>query len=137
MQRICDYNKPDESLKEQLWEDMINESSRDTLMETKNKVQGFFQRSHQLEMIKPYFSKFYEVLPGIVDKRDREFAEIFMNNLSPAFMAREEDEQAFKAMLEGPVAAKHEFFMLFLKKQLENITITQKSRHLCETYKTD
>ena len=92
MQRICDYNKPDESLKEQLWEDMINESSRDTLMETKNKVQGFFQRSHQLEMIKPYFSKFYEVLPGIVDKRDREFAEIFMNNLSPAFMAREEDE---------------------------------------------
>lgn len=67
-------------------------------------------------MIKPYFSKFYEVLPNIIDKRDREFAEIFMNNLSPAFMAREEDESAFKAMLDGPVAAKHEFFTLFLKK---------------------
>jgi len=60
-----------------------------------------------------------------------------MNWLSPAFMAREEDEVAFKTMLDGPVAAKFDFFMIFLKKQLEAISITQKSRYLCETYKTD
>jgi len=42
VQRICDYNVPDPEMKEQIWEDLINENSRDTLMETKNKVQGFF-----------------------------------------------------------------------------------------------
>jgi len=39
----------------------------------------------------PYFDKYYETLPLIVEKRDREFAEQFMSILSPAFMARESD----------------------------------------------
>lgn len=107
------------------------------LIETKNKLQGFFQRSHQLPLIEPYFKKFYEVLPHVIANRDREYAENFMNFLSPAFMAREEDEIAFKKMLDSPAAEKNDFFQLFLKKQLETISITQKSRHLCETYKTD
>jgi len=39
-----------------------------------------------------------------------------MNWLTPAFMAREEDEAAFKTMLDGPVAAKYDFFSIFIKK---------------------
>jgi len=38
VQKICDFNLPDEALKEQLWEDLTNDNSRDTLIETKNKV---------------------------------------------------------------------------------------------------
>ena len=42
IQRICEYNKPEEQLKETLWDDLTNDDSKDTLKESKNKVQGFF-----------------------------------------------------------------------------------------------
>ena len=58
-------------------------------------------------MIQPYFEKYYEILPEIVEKRDREFAEIFMSNLSPAFMAREVDEKKFKHLMETANTEKH------------------------------
>ena len=47
----------------------------------------------------PYFEKYYATVQKVVDQRDREFAEVFMNGLSPAFMAREQDESAFKELL--------------------------------------
>ena len=51
-------------------------------------------------MLIPYFDKYYETLPLIVEKRDREFAEQFMSILSPAFMARESDEANFTKLLD-------------------------------------
>ena len=51
-------------------------------------------------MLINYFDKYYETLPLIVEKRDREFAEQFMSILSPAFMARESDEANFTKLLE-------------------------------------
>jgi len=39
------------------------------------------------------------VLEKIVEIRDREFAESFMNHFSPAFMAREIDEKSFSEIL--------------------------------------
>ncbi len=43
----------------------------------------------QPELIAPYFEKYYAQLKRVIDTRDREFAECFMQGLSPAFMARE------------------------------------------------
>jgi hypothetical protein len=60
-----------------------------------------------------------------------------MAHCSPAFMGRKEDEVAYKAMIDGPSAQANDFFSLFIKKQIEIIDLTQKSRTLCETYKTD
>jgi hypothetical protein len=76
------------------------------------------------------------VLEKIVETRDREFAESFMNTLSPAFMARETDEKSFGDILARTTTSK-EFFVLFLKKQMETMDVTKKSRILCETYKID
>lgn len=58
-------------------------------------MQGFWQRKQQLELITPFFERYYQILEHIVETRDREFAEQFMNNLSPAFMALEQDEKNF------------------------------------------
>ena len=69
----------------------------------------------------PYFEKYFDVLGEIVEKRDREFAERFMNIFSPAFMARESDEKAFRDLLRNPAYAERNFFILFLKKQMEII----------------
>lgn len=61
-------------------------------------------------------AKFYEVLPRMVDKRDRQFSEVFMAHCSPAFMGRKQDEDAYKAMLDGPIASANDFFSIFIKK---------------------
>ncbi len=71
-----------------------------------------------------------------MEVRDREFAESFMNTLSPAFMARDVDEKHFADLLARTNPDK-EFFILFLKKQIETMDVTKKSRILCETYKMD
>ena len=76
------------------------------------------------------------MLESIVETRDREFAESFMSILSPAFMARDVDERNFQILLDKQ-SGSHEFFTLFLKKQVETIEVTKKSRHLCENYKMD
>ena len=88
-------------------------------------------------MIQPYFEKYFDALGEIVDKKDREFAEIFMNQMSPAFMARDSDEQNFRDYLRNPAYKDRNFFILFLKKQMEVIETVRKSRHLCETSKLD
>jgi len=55
------------------------------------------------------------VLENIVELRDREFAESFMNSLSPAFMARDIDEKSFGDILSRTNPAK-DVFIMFLKK---------------------
>lgn len=51
-------------------------------------------------------------------------------------MAREQDESAFKELLNRTTDDTH-FFTIFLKKQVELIEIIKKSRQLCETFKID
>ena len=90
-----------------------------------------------MDLIQGYASKYYQVLPRMVEKRDREFTEKFMNIMNPCFLAREEDEKEFAAMRETDAAKSHDFFDIFLKKQLETIDLTKRSRYLCETFKQD
>lgn len=59
-----------------------------------------------------------------------------MNGLSPAFMARDSDDVAFKDLQEKCNKEK-DFFSIFLKKSIESVEMTQKSRVLCESYKID
>jgi len=87
-------------------------------------------------LIAPYFEKYYAILEHIVETRDREFSEAFMDQMSPAFMARDQDEKCFQAMLER-CTPERQFFALFLKKQIETMEVTRKSRYLCENYKMD
>lgn len=100
-------------------------------------MKGFFQRNTQLDLIQPYFEKYFDALGEVIEKKDREYAEIFMNQLSPAFMARDSDEQAFRDYLRNPAFKDRNFFILFLKKQMEVIETVRKSRSLCETSKLD
>ena len=72
----------------------------------------------------------------MIDTRDREFAECFMNGFSPAFMAREQDETAFKELLDRCTDDTH-FFTIFLKKQVDLIELIKKARTLCETFRID
>lgn len=134
--KVCDWSLPDEALKAQLWDEITDSAHTCTLMEFRQKLRGFWQRDQQLDLIKPYFDRYYKVVEKIINERDREFAEVFMMATSPAFMARDEDLKSFEDILDRTSEEKN-FFILFLKKQIETIGITKKSRTLCETFKTD
>lgn len=135
--KICDFSLPDPALKEQLWKEITDAQTTDTLSELRNKISGFQQRKQQLDLMSPYFEKYYGMVNKIVESRDREFAEVFMAHLSPAFMAREEDNTAFGELLKNANEEKYEYFVLFLKKQIEAIDVIKRSRNLCETFKLD
>lgn len=80
--------------------------------------------------MEPYFEKYYSMLNKVVETRNREFAEIFMEHMSPAFMARDSDLEQFNKILKE-ANPETEFFILFLKKQIEVIEVSQRSRKLC------
>ena len=136
VKKVLDWILPDSDLKKRLWEDITESQSKESLMDLRLKMQGFMAGREQKDLIQPYSEKYYAILKKVVDTRDREFAEAFMNNLSPAFMAREQDESAFRELLNRTTDDTH-FFTIFLKKQVELIEIIKKSRQLCETFKID
>jgi len=70
----------------------------------------------------------------VANTRDREFIEIFMNFLSPAAMARDEDLKQFKAIQEK-ANKDQDFFQIFLKKQIELIEVSQRAKALCAKFK--
>ena len=46
VQKILEWSLPDEALKTRLWDEIVDSTSTDSLMDTRNKIQGFWQR-HQ------------------------------------------------------------------------------------------
>jgi hypothetical protein len=131
VQKVVEYSLPDASLKERLWAELTDLESKDSILESQQKLSGFWSRYQQFDLIEPYFDKYYAVLHEICEKKDREFTQIFMVGLSPAFMACESDEGQFKALLEKANPEKH-FYVQFLKQQLEFIETARKARKLCE-----
>jgi hypothetical protein len=111
---VCELSLPDAALKAKLWSDLVDLESKDSVLETQQKIAGFWNRYQQFDLIEPYFEKYYEVLHEIVEKKDREFVQVFMAGCSPAFLARDVDEQNFKELLEKANPEKH-FYKQFLK----------------------
>jgi hypothetical protein len=62
-------------------------------------------------LITPYFEKYFDVLGEVVENKPREFAEKFLNTFSPAFMARDSDEKAFRDYLRNPSYKDKPFFV--------------------------
>ena len=98
--KICDYSLPDPDLKQLLWDEITDPSSTESLTELTLKMEGFWQRKQQLDLIQSYFPRYYQVLESIMETRNREFAESFMSILSPAFMARDVNASNFQILLD-------------------------------------
>ena len=58
----------------------------------------------------PYHEKYLDILPEVIEKRDREFAQHFCYSLSHATRATEKDEAAFKALLDKKLYDDTHFF---------------------------
>ena len=131
VQKVLPWSLPEEALKTKLWDEITNPDSKESLMDIRLKIQGFWQPGQQLELMTPYFEKYYAILKKVVDERDREFAQAFMNGMSPASLARDADETAFKELLNKATGGPTHFFTMFLKKQVETIESAKKARTYC------
>ena len=82
----------------------------------------------QRELMIPFIDKYFSIIEEVVNKKDREFAQIFCRNLSPSLLARDEDETAFKNLLAKKTKDETHFFTQFLKAEIESIEIIKKAR---------
>merc|ERR1719216_56112 len=60
--KVLDWSLPDAALKERLWSEILDDQSGASLMENRLKVQGFWQRSLQPELLAPYFEMYYATI---------------------------------------------------------------------------
>ena len=97
-------------------------------------MQAFWTLNSTQDLLVPFIDRYFEILPEINEKRDKEFARKFNLFVTPARLGRLEDLERFKALLAKTTEPTHPF-TLFLKNQVEIIESIQKSRELCEKYK--
>jgi len=100
----------------------------------KLKMEAFMKIASQPDLMKPYYEKYLAIIPEVVEKRDREFAQTFLNNLTFAVVADEKEEAAFQALLAKELHGSEHFLTQFLKKQIEAIDISKKAKKLCKDY---
>jgi len=55
VKKVLEWSLPDAALKERLWSEITDKDSGSSLMEIRLKVQGFWQRHMQPELMAPYF----------------------------------------------------------------------------------
>ena len=67
--------------KAQVWAQLIDTNSTDSIYKRGAKIGGFYSWK-QLDLIRPYFDKFYEVLPLVYEKSTFKYVETF-NSLLP------------------------------------------------------
>ena len=114
-EQLCKWSLPDPEQKERIWQQITDIESQEPNEVMEIKMRGFLQRYQQLELMEPYFVKYFDVLGEIVEKRNQEFATLYMTLLSPAFMARKQEEDAFREYLRNPLFSQKAFFVKFLK----------------------
>lgn len=118
-EKKCEWVLPDAELKAKLWSQIIDPDTKDSLKDIISKITCFHNRRQHGELLASYYDKYYEILPQVVEKRDREFTEVFMMHLSPAYLARNSDHEAFTKLQEAAGPNAPEFYVNFLKKQIE------------------
>jgi len=57
-----EWSLPDADLKARLWEEITDSSTKDSLMELRLKIQAFWQRNAQPDLMQPYFEKYYAII---------------------------------------------------------------------------
>ena len=62
VKKVLAYSLPNASLKERLWDEIMDGNSNESLLELRLKIQGFWQRQMQPDLIAPYFEKYYASL---------------------------------------------------------------------------
>lgn len=78
----CMASLPDAELKAKVWAEIIDANSKDSQYIRIAKIAGFYS-SCQLDIIAPYFDKYYEELPRLAKEATFRYLETFFYQLLP------------------------------------------------------
>lgn len=78
----CYASTPDPEVKAKVWDDITNPECKDSLYIKRSKMGGFYA-SDQMEIIEPYFDKFYDVLTELHEKYTYKEFDTFFHNMLP------------------------------------------------------
>lgn len=79
----CEASLPDAESKEKAWAAITDWSSSDSLYNRAARMGGFYGGWDQQDLVRPYYDKFYELLPIIFEKQSFKMLENFYHNLLP------------------------------------------------------
>ena len=85
----CDAGLPEAENKAKVWKELTDLSSTESIYDRSAKMTGFYSW-RQLDLIRPYFDKFYEVLPLIYEKQAFKYLESFESHLLPRMEIKDE-----------------------------------------------
>ena len=89
MRYSCNSCLPDPEVKAQVWKEITDPNSVESIYDRRAKMAGFYSYG-QLDIIRPYFDKFYDVLPQIYEKQSFKYVENFEAYLLPRLEIKDE-----------------------------------------------
>jgi hypothetical protein len=89
---------PEADSKAELWQKYLTQDAMS--QENFSYSSAFFINSSDKEMCNKYADLFLSNMEEVKKTRHRDFAQIFFNNLSPAFLGKQEHLDSFKAMFD-------------------------------------
>lgn len=78
----CMAGLPDAALKAKIWAEITDLNSKDSLYVKNAKIAGFYSWD-QLDIISPYFDKYYEILPVLNQGTTYKYMSSFFYSLLP------------------------------------------------------
>lgn len=78
----CMAGLPDAAIKAKVWAEITDLNSQESLYVRNAKISGFYSWD-QLDIIAPYFEKYYEILPVLNKGTSFKYLESFFHSLLP------------------------------------------------------
>ena len=79
----------DPANKAQVWAQITDVNSKESIYTRSAKMSGFYSVK-QVDLVMPYWDKFFEVLPNIYEKQTFKYVEAFFNNMLPRVDIRDD-----------------------------------------------
>ena len=124
---------PDPAVKASVWAELIDPNNKDSAYMRDAKMAGFYSLN-QLDIVSPYFDKFFDVLPLIYKQSSYRSFQSFFYNLLPRMVVT--DEHIVKLIVlkqETPDNEKN--FMTILQDGIELLLRSKQIRELSEEQK--
>lgn len=80
---------PTAESKAKIWEEVTDVNSTESIYKRAAKMGGFYSYK-QLDIVRPYFDKFFDVLPQVYEKQAFKYVENFFHSLLPRMDIKDE-----------------------------------------------
>jgi len=127
----CDASQAEN--KEKVWGQLIDPKSTYSLSQKRALLAGFYS-FNQLDLIRPYFDKFYEILPSLQQDHSQKYTEDFIFYLLPIFEIQ--NHHIVKLLtIKSEVPDSNTTFMNTLQDSIEKLIKCKKIREIAQNVK--